>query len=62
MQFDTIFKFKSKSGDSKHSDYQFIFKALFLAMHVFSCNLMQGHCHAAGCECAHYWKFVLSAS
>ena len=34
MQFETILKFKTKSGDSKHSDYQFICMALFLAMHV----------------------------
>ena len=47
-----------KKDDFKHCNDPSIYIAVFLATHVFDCDLTGVPCEEAVCKCDHCWKFV----
>ena len=58
IQLEIIPTSNTKNGNFKHSHYQSIYIAVFLAVQVFDCDVMGVPCMGLVCECNHNLKFV----
>ena len=57
IQFETIPTSNAENGDFKNSDYQSIYIAVLLGVHVFDCDVTGFPCEGAVCQCDHYLHF-----
>ena len=58
IQFETIPTSKTENFELKQSDYPSVCIAVFLAVHVFDCDVTGVPCDGAVYECDHYLKFI----